>query len=160
MRNTPMRNTKRRNTIRRNTIAATGALIILSTMTGATAQEAERFQLERTDEGYVRMDTRTGAMSLCRERSGQLVCAPAADERTAYEEDIATLQDQLETLEERVEALESVSSEAKSELPSEDEFEQTLGLMERFFRKFMGIVKDFEKEDSTTSPDTPAPDRT
>ena len=84
-----------RNTKRRNTIAATGALIILSTMTGATAQEAERFQLERTDEGYVRMDTRTGAMSLCRERSGQLVCAPAADERTAYEEDIATLQDKV-----------------------------------------------------------------
>ncbi|QZZ37407.1 hypothetical protein KW403_11340 [Nitratireductor kimnyeongensis] len=144
----------------RNTIAATGTLIILSTLTSATAQEAERFQLERTDEGYVRMDTKTGAMSLCRERSGQLVCAPAADERTAYEEDIAALQDQLGALEKRVEALENGSAEAKSELPSEDEFEQTLGLMERFFRKFMGIVKDFEKEDSTSSPDTPTPDRT
>lgn len=32
--------------------------------------------------------------------------------------------------------------------------------MERFFRRFMGIVKDFEKEEKTTSPDTPAPDRT
>ncbi len=144
----------------RKTIAATGALIILSMTANAMAQEAERFRLERTEEGYVRMDTQTGAMSICRERSGQLVCAPAADERTAYEEDIAALQDRLEALEERVEALESASPEAASDLPSEEEFEQTLGLMERFFRRFMGIVKDFEKEEKTTSPDTPAPDRT
>lgn len=93
----------------RKTIAATGALIILSMTANAMAQEAERFRLERTEEGYVRMDTQTGAMSICRERSGQLVCAPAADERTAYEEDIAALQDRLETLEERVEALEGAS---------------------------------------------------
>ncbi|WP_295808822.1 hypothetical protein [uncultured Nitratireductor sp.] len=143
----------------RKTIAATGALIILSMTVNVTAQEAERFQLERTEQGYVRMDTETGAMSICHERSDQLVCAPAADERTAYEEDIAALQDKVEALESRIDALESTSSETASELPSDEEFEQTLGLMERFFRRFMGIVRDFEEE-KTNSPEEPAPDRT
>ncbi|CAN0654108.1 hypothetical protein JF546_08690 [Nitratireductor aquimarinus] len=144
----------------RKTIAATGALIVLSMTSGAMAQDAERFRLERTEEGYVRMDTRTGSMSICRERSGQLVCSPAADERTAYEEDITALQDRLDALEERLAALENANPQAASELPSEEEFEQTLGLMERFFRRFMGIVKDFEEEETTTTPNTPAPDRT
>ena len=35
--------------------------------------DAERYRLEKTGDGYVRMDTATGAMSTCREQSGQLV---------------------------------------------------------------------------------------
>ena len=45
------------------------------------------------------------------------------------------------------------------ELPSEEEFEQTLGYMERFFRRFMGIVEEFDREEKTTQPVPPA-DRT
>ncbi|WP_367716150.1 hypothetical protein AB2N04_18555 [Nitratireductor sp. GISD-1A_MAKvit] len=145
----------------RKTITATGALFLLSMSGNALAQEEERYRLERTEEGYVRMDTRTGAMTLCRERSGQLLCAPSVNERTAYEEDIAALQDRLADVEARLKLLEENPPKATSELPSDEEFEQTLGLMERFFRKFMGIVSDFEKDkEGSSSPDATAPERT
>ena len=144
----------------RNTIAIAGALVAFSWVNGALAQDTERFRLERTEDGYVRMDTKTGAMSICRERSGQLVCTLAADERAAYQDDMADLGEKLDKLEARIAALESGGGKAKSDLPSEEEFEQTMGLMERFFRRFMGMVQDFEKEDKTTQPEKPAPDRT
>lgn len=126
----------------------------------ASAAETQRFQMEKTDKGYVRMDTQTGEMSICEERSGQLVCKLAADERSALQDEIGRLQTELKAIEERVVKLEgSLTAKLESTLPTEEEFEKTMGYMERFFRSFMGIVKDFEKEDKAAQP-TPAPDKT
>ncbi|MEO3386321.1 hypothetical protein [Mesorhizobium sp. CAU 1741] len=122
----------------------------------ASAQEVERYRLERTDEGYVRIDTTTGRTSLCRERGGQLVCRLAVEEREAYDDGIAALQKRVEALEERITALEGES--AATELPDDQEFEQTLSYMERFFRRFMGIVKDLEQDFDSDQP--PQADRT
>ena len=38
------------------------------------------------------MDTQTGEMSICEERSGQLVCKLAADERSAFQDDVDRLE--------------------------------------------------------------------
>lgn len=121
-------------------------------VTPALAQDAERYQLERTEDGYVRLDTQTGAASLCTERGTRLVCVPASEEREA-----GALQDRITELEARVAALEQQRSAAQ--LPSEEEFEQTLGYMERFFRTFLGIVSDFEDRSDEGRP-LPPPDRT
>lgn len=123
------------------------------------AQDAERYQLERTEDGYIRLDTRTGAMATCAERSGQLVCRLAADERQAYEDRIDTLDDRLQALEERVAALEASPAPAAG-LPDEEEFEQTLGYMERFFRRFMEIVTSLDREFGSGREPAPEPDRT
>ncbi len=110
------------------------------------AQESGPFQLERTENGYVRMDTRTGRMWLCREESGSLTCDPATETGAA----IATVTD----LEARVAALEAqaaASGQGSGQLPSEEEFERSLSLMERFMRRFMGIARDLEQsEDDPT----------
>lgn len=127
------------------------ASILALTAAPALGQDAERYQLERTQDGYVRLDTTTGRMSICQETSGRLVCRAAVEEREAYERDMGTLQQEMDALEARVAALESSSGKG---LPSEEEFERGLGYMERFFRRFMGIVSDFEDETA------PAPDRT
>ena len=124
------------------------ALITISTllMAGATpvlAQEAERYALERTDDGYVRMDKRTGEMSICTETSGQLVCKLAADERKAYDDAVDRLQTAIDSLEDRVAALES---SPKSTLPSETEFDQTMNYMQKFFRSFMDVVKEWDRD--------------
>lgn len=126
----------------------------------ASAAEGQRYQMEKTDKGYVRMDTQTGEMSICEERSGQLVCKLAADERTALQDEIGRLQSEVKAIEDRVVKLEgSLSQKLESTLPTEEEFEKTMGYMERFFRSFMGIVKDFEKEDKAHQPE-PVPNKT
>ena len=103
--------------------------------------DAERYRLEKTEDGYVRMDTATGAMSACREQSGQLVCRMAADERAAFEKE-------LELLTKRVEALEKGGAtsltDAKPSLPSDEEIDRTMSIMEKMMQRFMGIVKNLE----------------
>lgn len=124
------------------------------------AQDVERYRLERTEDGYVRLDTQTGAMALCQERGGQLVCRLAADERTVYEDQLDVMHARIEALEERVAALEAAPAPGAG-LPSEDEFEQTMGYMERFFRRFMDIVTDLNREFGSGQEDSePEPDRT
>lgn len=118
----------------------------------ASAQDVERYRMERTEDGFVRMDLASGQMSVCRERGVELVCRAAVDEREAYHREIGDLETRLERLEERVAELERPGSQPQSSVPSEQDFEQTLNHMERFFRRFLGLVREFDEE--------PAPDRT
>lgn len=124
---------------------------------GAHAAE-ERYRLEKTDHGYVRMDTRTGAMSICEEQSGELVCKPAADERDASREQIEHLEAAVRALEKRVAALErNLPSVQVPALPSEEEFDKGMDYMDRLLRRLMGIVKDMEREEK--KPEGKAPEQ-
>jgi len=144
-------------------------LAVIFAASAASAAEPDRYRLEKTPEGYVRMDTRTGEMSLCQERSGELVCRMAADERTAFQDELERLQSDMDALEVRlteVNALEerivklenSLAARVEKTLPTEEDFNRTMSYMERFFRGFMGIVKDLESENS--QPTEPGADRT
>lgn len=105
----------------------------------AAENDALRFQLERSGDHFVRLDKQTGAMSLCEEKDGALVCRMAADERAAYEQE-------LDRLSARVTALENKSIVNKA-LPSDEEINRSIGIMERWMRSFMGIVKEFRSEE-------------
>jgi hypothetical protein len=113
----------------------------------ALAEDTVRYSLEKTADGYVRMDKQSGEMSVCKETGGQLVCRLAADERTAYETSTAALAKRLDALEQKVAALDGGAFKPLNALPSEEEFDKTLSMMERFFRRFMGVVKDLESEE-------------
>ena len=55
----------------------------------------------------------------------------------------------VKALEDRVSRLEnSVAAKIENSLPTEEDFNRTMSYMERFFRSFMDIVKDFESENS------------
>ncbi|CCM74302.1 hypothetical protein [Rhizobium mesoamericanum] len=120
---------------------ATIALFALLLPFGVPAAEADssRFQLERSGDHFIRLDKQTGAMSLCEEKDGALVCRMAADERAAYEQE-------LDRLSARVTALENKSIVNKA-LPSDAEIDRSISIMERWMRSFMGIVKEFQSEE-------------
>ncbi|MCU0832100.1 MAG: hypothetical protein MUC58_11420 [Rhizobiaceae bacterium] len=140
----------------RLTVVATLAAGTLFGSGMALAETQGRYVLERTQSGIIRMDTQTGAISTCTEQTGELICRMAADDRDAYEADIAAL-------EKRIAAL-----EAKAGVPATDnapateqEFNTAMDRMEGFFRRFMGIVKEFQGEfgQAPVEPE-PQPDRT
>lgn len=116
---------------------------MLAAPSSAMAQDMDRYQMERTPNGYVRLDKRSGEMSICTDQGGQLVCKLAADDRQAYDRAIDRLQSSVDALTERVAKLEA---NPKSDLPTETEFEQTMDYMQRFFRSFMGVVKEFDRD--------------
>ena len=157
-------------------IALISPLLLMSLLAGASAAEPDRYRLEKTPNGYVRMDTRTGEMSICQEKWGELVCRMAADERTAVQDEMERLQTELKALndhlatlkalEDRVTKLEnSVTAKIEQSLPTEEDFNKTMSYMERFFRSFIGIVEELEDEPKNQSePErpsvTPQQDRT
>ena len=107
--------------------------------TSAAEPDAGRYELQRSGDRFVRLDRQTGAMSLCEEKDGSLVCRMAADERAAYE-------GELDRLSERVTALENKSIVNRA-LPSDADIDRSISMMERWMRSFMGIVKEFQDED-------------
>lgn len=135
---------------------AIAAGLVLAAAGAAHAQNEERYQLERTEDGYVRLDTTTGQMSLCREEQGELVCRFASEQKAAGGKGGEIL-DRLERIEDRLTRLEA--ADAETGLPSEDEFERSLSYMERFMRRFMGLVQEFQ-DDEQPARQPPAADRT
>ena len=59
-----------------------------------------RYQLERDGENYIRLDRKTGQMSVCSMRSEKLVCRLAADERDAFINELSHQQDKIDAYEE------------------------------------------------------------
>lgn len=125
------------------------SLMLLPGLAVAQETEGQRFQLERTDNGLVRLDRQSGAISLCREESGTLSCRMAADERAAYEQELDLLEKRVTALEERLK-----TGTTARDLPGEAEIEQGLSIIERFMRRFMAIIEEFthEREQQEAAP--------
>ena len=136
--------------------ASLAVLFVAAIPSAVLAQDAGRYVLEKSGEGFVRMDRETGAMAYCTLTAEGLACKPAKNEQaTDRQTEIERLQETLAALDRRVAALEnSLSQRLESTLPSEEDFQKTLGYMERFLRSFMGVVKDLERQD----PPPPASD--
>lgn len=121
----------------------------VSTPAAAWAQQPARYVMERTETGIARLDTQTGVIDLCQEKDGGMVCRIAADERAAFERELDVLTKRIESLEKGV----SVDGNAaKPRLPTDEEIDQTMGIMERMMRSFMGIVKEFEGSGGEPAP--------
>jgi|tagenome__1003787_1003787.scaffolds.fasta_scaffold20555970_3 hypothetical protein len=128
-------------------LAVTAALFAFSSLQAGAQSSDQRFTLEKSGDGYVRMDNRTGQLSKCMEESGQLVCKLAADDRQAFEDELGRLQDRVGQLEKRVSEMETVRRlNPEALLPTDEDVEKSLTYMERFFRRFMDIVRDFDKD--------------
>ena len=54
--------------------------------------EQGRFTFHKVDEGFLRLDTRSGQVSLCNHKSLGWACETIPDERSALENEIARLQ--------------------------------------------------------------------
>ena len=79
------------------------AMLALSSLP-AVAQNAsaDRYSLEKSETGFVRLDRQTGTVTLCKEIDGSLTCRMAADERAAYDEDLARLEKRVDLLEKQL----------------------------------------------------------
>jgi len=78
--------------------------LLAATVAGALAASAahaqgpdtddNRYQLNRVDDGYLRLDLKSGQLSLCNRREVGWACRTVPDERTALDGEIARLQNE------------------------------------------------------------------
>ena len=102
----------------RISIAGAIAAIALASATYAAAQDsaAGRYTMHKTDDGFVRLDTQTGAVSLCRKDGDSWSCrdiseatAPAAKENGgATSNDVTQLREENRALREELTRLEEL----------------------------------------------------
>lgn len=143
------------------------AFIVAAVIVAAAPASAEdglsnRFTMEKTENGYIRMDRQTGEMSLCVEQAGQLVCKLAADERRAFEEALSDLSARVAALEELA-ARESrnFSVQPRETLPDDEEIERSLTIMEKTMRRFFDMFDELRKDlDQDKDKAAPPPSRT
>ena len=95
--------------------------------------------------GFLRLDTRTGAVALCKVENGAARCAAAAEERTALNDEIDRLARQNEALKGG-----ATGSRPSANVPSAQEFDRALDFAEKFMRRMIRLMRE----------DDPAKDRT
>ena len=124
-------------------------------LTMAQDGDRDRYTLEKSESGFVRLDRHTGAVTLCSEADGTLTCRMAADEREAYDADLARLEKRVEALEKQM----GDGMSARTGEPSDAEIDRSIGIMERFMRAFFGLVQEFKEDERADQPGN-IPDRT
>jgi hypothetical protein len=103
--------------------------------------ENGRYSMTPVQDGFLRLDTRTGAVAMCRLVNGAPECRLAPDERAAMESEIGRLQAENKQL--RLKAPPGPSAAAPpSNLPSEQDMDKALSFAERFMRRMMRIMRE------------------
>ena len=98
------------------------------------------------DGGFLRLDTRTGAVSHCRVADSGVQCRSGADERAALQSEIDRLAKENEGLKQKL-AQGSTGERLRNALPSEKDIDTALNFMERMMRRMMNVFRENPTQD-------------
>lgn len=134
------------------------ALLVLVATAASSADSQGRYVMSPTEGGFARLDTETGAMSLCGRKGDRWVCEPMADAAMTLREERSRLAAENAELKAEVRRLEGLlgpggerrSAERKFELPSEQDVDRALDYVQRMYRKFRDRLKELEGENKGT----------
>lgn len=145
-------------------LAGTLALVLATLPLAASAQndvpdsENGRYSFNRVEDGYLRLDQRTGQVSLCARRSMGWSCHPVPDERTALEEEIGRLQRDNAALKKEMLArgitppggslsqAPAPPDKPAAKIPSEAELDRAAAVMERLWKRLVEMVQRWQRE--------------
>ena len=128
---------------------------------GATPDsENGRYSFNQTSDGVLRLDSRTGGVSVCVKRAAGWACEAVPDERAALENEIGRLQNENVALKKEMIAkgvplpsgvkTPDVAATRKDELvlkiPSDAEMEKVMTFFEKMWRRLMEMVQGMQKE--------------
>jgi hypothetical protein len=116
----------------------------------APASENGRYTMTPVPLGFLRLDTRTGAVSLCTVSETLAQCRAAPDERAVLETEIARLHDENAALKA---SGANVPNTAQSG-PSDAEVDRALAIGEKFIR---GMAKIMREESAKSDGGVPPP---
>jgi hypothetical protein len=142
------------------TLLLTALPVAASAQTTEPASENGRYSFNRVEDGYLRLDQRTGQVSLCNRKSVGWSCHPVPDERTALEEEITRLQRDNAALKKEMLARGITPPQAQAKtaekpetaekpalkLPSDAELDRAMAVMERLWKRLVEMVQRWQRE--------------
>ena len=123
-------------------LLAFGTILVLSPASAQSQPPEEGYSLQPATGDYLKIDRRTGDVSLCASRGGAWSCELIADDRKAYEDRIVELEAENERLAKRLAALDA-RERAAPLLDEDDErrLQEFFDLGDRMFRHFFDLVE-------------------
>ena len=122
---------------------------------GQPEGDDSRYTFNRADDGYLRLDGRTGQVSLCTRRTVGWACQTVADERSALESEIARLQNENVALKRELLAhnlalpgvVKPEPPVAKSvEPPSDADLNKMMSFVEKVWRRMVEMIVTLQKD--------------
>lgn len=146
--------------------AGAAALLAASVFLAGGAEAAGgRYQMTPIEGGFMRLDTETGAVSVCKSQAGKVTCAPAQDQApagnpggSALKEENARLRAELERLERhfglgpspdpsKPNDLAPPSAPSKPlKIPQAEDVDQLFNYIEGMLKKFRERIERLEKK--------------
>jgi hypothetical protein len=126
----------------------------------ALAQSADpddkRFTFHKVDDGFLRLDGRTGAVSLCTRPEGGWACRTVPDERSALEGEIARLAQDNAALKaallDRGQTLPGLPPRPPADvggdktLPSDAEVNRMMAFVEKLWRRMLDTITTLQRD--------------
>src|SRR5438270_5603542 len=89
----------------RRTMLLFAGLFLAGTAASQEAKPGNRYAVQPSDDGFIRLDTQTGAVSHCGRRQGVWFCEKLVEDQSALEQRIDALTARVDALSKEVEAL-------------------------------------------------------
>ena len=133
-------------------LVAAGTLVAYA-QSAMPAGSPGRFTMQPADGGILRLDTQTGALSMCRKAADSWSCSLLPDDRSALNEEIKRLKAENDDLKNSVKRLEELagvpgaspgSPRAGVQLPSEEDVDKAMNYVERMLKKFKDKLRELE----------------
>jgi len=105
--------------------------IILAAPAAGAAEITGRYVLEKVEQGFLRLDSETGAMVLCAAKAGVWQCETVKDKGLDLTRELADLRAENEALKSRLAELEKGGAPTK--LPSDQEVDRMMDIFGKMF---------------------------
>jgi hypothetical protein len=116
-------------------------VIVMLGGSGASAAEfSARYVLEKVEQGFLRLDSETGAIALCSAKAGVWECTSVEDQDLALTAELGRLKAENDRLKARVAELEKPG--APQILPSDQEVDRMMDMFGKIFERFLDFARE------------------
>ncbi len=121
-----------------------------------------RFIFSRVDGGILRLDSLSGQVTLCSQRSAGWACQAVPEQRAAFDSEVARLKAEVDSLKTEIAALRAVPAPPRPpaelaprdsdnetsvlKLPTDEDIKWARAAIEKVWRQFVDMVADFQKD--------------
>ena len=122
-----------------------------------------RFTMTPTEDGFLRLDSKTGAIALCGRLENGWTCKPVDDAQLASQDKLASLTKENSDLKAEIEDLRraldaqitgtpSGGANRGFKMPTEQDVDKLMSVLERLARRFKSMVDDLKEQQQPGTP--------
>ena len=134
-------------------ISAIALTLLIAAAPDTDLAAGGRYKITPAEGGaFLRLDTQTGAMSVCQRKDGKWACEAVPDDRRALQSEVKRLEELLKLPDPgnpdgKDKRAERGGPRFQLQLPSEADVDRAMDYIERMMRKFKDKLRDFKDSD-------------